>query len=77
MKRENLKLESDLAVLGSSIRAVRKTRKMTVAELARTTNLPVRTISRLENDPRDVELYVLIRVCVALDAKLDFDHELH
>jgi len=64
----NIYLSKDV---GSLIRDIRKARKMNQKQLGSLVGVAQRRISVIENDPSKTELGMIIKICKALDLKID------
>ena len=68
--REEYELELQLKSIGSMIKAIRKKKNMTQAELGRLVGVKKAQISRLENHTGNMTLDTVLRVFNALEAKM-------
>ncbi len=75
-RREEYETNVKWAILGDTIRAARKKRKLTQAQLGERVGVKKAQISRLENNAGNVTVRTLLRVFRALDAKVHLNIEM-
>jgi DNA-binding XRE family transcriptional regulator len=75
-KREAFENELRLDLLGEAIRQARLERNLTQEELGRLVGVQKAQISKLENSLTDARFETIIKVFMALDAKVNFNVEL-
>ncbi len=67
----NIYLSKDV---GSLIRDARKARKLNQQQLGNLVGVAQRRISVIENDPSKTELDMIIKICKALELRIDISH---
>jgi len=75
-KRDKYEYELKLEILGEMIKAARKERHLTQAELGKLIGVQKSQISRLEKNTKNVTIETILRVFKALKAKVSFNVEL-
>jgi HTH-type transcriptional regulator / antitoxin HipB len=75
-KREAFEYELRLDLLGKAIKAARKERNLTQAQLGKLVGVQKAQISKLENSLTDARFDTILKVFKALNAKINFNVEL-
>jgi HTH-type transcriptional regulator/antitoxin HipB len=74
--REVFDQDLRVGIIGAQIKQIRLERNLTQAQLGELVGLKKARIAKLENSPKQARIDTILKVCVALDAKLFFSVEL-